>query len=471
MNQIRRFFFAFIVIALLFPAAPARANGAPPAAPVLGGPQLLEVKKTKVQLDTMTIVLDLQSTKGEADSPFWKNQLVFTGNYIFQNLSILDETLQVAFPLTTLSADCLNEPSFQTVPDSFKLKVNGADASFISQQTPNPNGTVCPPTDWAVVEITFPKQQTVTLDVTFTLAALRPDYVQAFEYLLEPAASWQAGIDKADIIFRTPYDLAKDSFLPKTSPGYLIEGNQLRWPKRGFEPNATDNITIVTVEPRTWLDILQLREDSKVDFAPAWFDLAEKYHLVAVYGEEVRYPTYYQFAFDAYQKAIGLDTKNADYYAAFGSLLFANCCGGENARTANPNTPGLQQALRQVEQALQINPDNAAARALLAQINDRIPGIPLTPPPTSTLTPSITPTITLTPPPSPTPTLTASPSPTATLTPTITNTPGPTNTPTLTPIPYLGETESRAVTFIIIIPMLVLAVLGGFVYLRRQPPQ
>ena len=375
-----RILIALIVCsALLFFAAPVKADVAPPSQPPGANP-LPGNGQTQVQMAAETVVITVQTT------PFWiksswpnvvNDWAKVKASFTMHNQGTSAENMQVQFPLENpngMGDGSFNYPLIQ----NFAVQVNGAPVSITKTTTPNPQGGNNPPVHWATFGATFPAGQDVHIDVSYALAATGYIPVDRFEYILETGAGWHGPIGSADLSLVLPYPAGPENVILDSSVPFkgAFSGNKVTWHDDNLEPTSADNLEIDMLQPAVWNESVaaQAAVASQPNNSEAWGSLGRAYkHAVIGYKGFLRDDDggkkLFDLAVQAYQKAIAISPNEAKWHAGYAELLWPA------AYSAYPiDNKFLSQALQEVQRALQLDPTNQQARTL-ADAMGNIPGI------------------------------------------------------------------------------------------------
>jgi hypothetical protein len=308
------------------------------------------------------------------------------------------------------------------------------------------------PVPWAEFDVTFPPGQDVNIRLTYRLEGSGEYPFVSFRYLLSTGAAWQDTIGSADLIVRLPYAANSQNVIldypigwSQTSPGAVLQGDEIRWHYADLEPGWEQDLDVALVMPAAWQKVLdeQARVANNPNDGEAWGRLGKLYKEMAFLRKEVRGdpggPELYALSKEAYARSIALLPDDALWHAGFAELYLMHyyLTSWNNPEAVSD----LISALDLLQRAVQINHRTPKARELLENISYSDPEyvrmegdqfiflyLTATPPP-PTKFPTETPL------PSPTPlstaTATASTTATATLPPSVSPQPSPGASPLL----------------------------------------
>jgi hypothetical protein len=473
-----------ILILFAIPQA-ALADIAPPSNPPGANPGPSE-ESTQVRMVAETVLINVLRTPPEGSL----GQATVTADFTMLNLGSEAETMGVRFPISA-NDGFFNYPEIKNL----QIVVNGTDVGYRRIEGLDSWGDTVP---WAEFDVFFPAGKEVYIQVSYLLEGSGEYPYIAFSYLLETGAGWQGTIGSADLTVRLPYEATSGNvFLDsspgwgETSPGALLTGNEVRWHYEELEPSRADNLSIVLVMPEAWGTVLNERQNVRdnPEDGEAWGRLGKILKEISRLRRGLRYDAggreLYEESRQAYIQSVTLKPNDAWWHAGYAELLW-NHYYWETFFT-NPNdTAEMLVVLNELNQSLELDPDNPVALALLEEISYALPeaveqtdgGFTLkwltaTPISEATSTPELDPTATLTLEPSstlPPPTATDIPSnaeqPPPTEPPPPTPEPPPTNVPPPTP-PPTAEPEPES-PLPICGSALLLPLLGLMVYWKGK---
>jgi hypothetical protein len=404
-----------------------QADAGPGPDPTISGIGPYQPQKTNVQMLSETVIIELPSSN---PTPNWGEvQFSVKASFTMQNQSEVEETMQVIFPLTRLDVPW-DTGRYHIISSSFVAKVNGQAVPITEITTPSEmtyspqNGDPVSPSEgkfyqevrWAAFEATFPIHQEVLLEVEYNMRG--GGGFSGIIYILETGAGWHGNIMSADIILKLPY-AATDEVIKDASAGYVFSGNEVRWKMVNFEPTRKDNIAIRVVNSVNWFSIIELRSKlaQNPKDADSWYELGNQYTKVAIWflTAECQYSPSYSLtsthfadlAAHAYKKALELRPDWGDAHLRLANILwfgnenvhkwFSNYNHEDKTQLIRPEDIYVQQVLHETDLAIAYGTtDDYYVCRLYSYMNNAIPQLELTPPPTKTLEP-VLPTETLVP--------------------------------------------------------------------------
>ena len=361
---------------------PAHADVAPPEPPH-GANVDPGTPATHVRMQAETVLLEVSLTQGSMNYP-----ARVTADFTMRNLGNQAEQLDVRFPLqlsySPLTPDeyCKNF-EYPSIED-FAVRVNGSPVSVtksfaqaidMRRGSTSIGQTVEIPC-WAHFPVNFPSGQDVSIRVSYTtrgvLGLFKADNYVGYSYILQTGAGWNGTIGSADISLRLPYAANAMNVREVQPESGVLSGNDVHWHFDDFEPDR--NIEAAIMIPDLWQRIA--KENQNVQRNPtdgeAWGRLGKAYKESIMDGRGFRADPasteMHQLSIAAYQKALALLPKDADWHYGFAEL---QCWEAEWDRFSQTD-PGYYQAIHdcveQLKLALDINPHHAKALELLQSI-------------------------------------------------------------------------------------------------------
>jgi tetratricopeptide (TPR) repeat protein len=425
-----------LLVLFVFPApvwadaAPAPPEQPPSANIVPGG------SSTQVRMLAETVLIDVQSQYPSSSL----GQAQVTASFTLRNLGSAAESMPVRFPLTFFQG---MDNGFGQYPEiqNIRVKVNNQPAST---RRVDWGWLDYANTPWEEFEVTFPPGKDVAIEVVYTAEGSGEYPYISFKYILETGAGWQGDIGSADLAVRLPYEANNQNIIlgettgwSTTTPGGVFSGREMRWHYDNLEPTPENNLVVSLVVVPAWQTVLV--ERANVTRSPkdgeAWGRLGKIYKEISRLRRGTRLDSggleLYRLAVEAYQNSVTLLPKDADWHAGFAELLYNHYYYGEFF-SHHPHHTEMLRALQELNRALEINPQNAKALAVLEEMRYAIPE-------TVQVNGDQVTFLWLTTTPTPKPSDTAQP---ATVTPTLPATATP--RPTLTPLPT--QTQAATVT-------------------------
>ena len=365
---------AFIVLAFVLLAipSPVLADVAPPANPP-GSNLQPDSETTQVRMVAETVQIDVKATDNLGSARV-------TADFSMRNLGEASESMAVRFPISA-------EDGFGNYPEitDLAIKVDGKPVSFQRVKYPD---TRYQSTDvpWAEFSVTFPTGQDVPIQVAYNLKGSGYMPFTAFYYILETGAGWKDTIGSADIILRLPYPASQQNVITnlqigwaETTPGGVIQGNEVRWHFDNFEPGPygpVQNMEFALVAPEIWRNVLKARAAAEKNPADseAWGQLAKSYKGIFLMsksyrtdpgGEEI-----YALSVAAYEKCLALNPKDAQWHAGFADLLANRAYWDSWFRDPSADA---YRALAEIQTALQLAPNDAKVLEIADVIHGTFP--------------------------------------------------------------------------------------------------
>lgn len=460
---------SILILCILAFTSTAKADGAPPPDPTVGGVGPYQPQKTNVQMMSETVIIEVPPSPSNVEE---LKQIKVNASFTMQNQGSVEEQMQVIFPLTRLNTGGNEEALYRVDISSFVAKVDGKSLP-ISEITTPPEIVITdmdhgfnPDVRWATFPVTFPIKQDVVFEVEYEMLNIASVYGEGFTgiaYILETGAGWYGNILSADIILRLPYPATEEA-IRYANPGYAISGNEIHWSLKNIEPTRQDNIEVSVIQVDYWKSILELRSrtNQNPSDADAWETLGDKYISLGTNMREGIITGidqhFNELAIQARQKVVELRPEWGDAHYKLAEILWFNNPSirkamrmGAEYTTPDPSLddPAIQQILHELQLAWSLGATDS-----LPYLNVVFPQLVIT-------TDSII-TVTVT-----SPIITLAPIATNTMSPTISPTMPPILTPTVspthTPIPI--EPPSSTNNNILFIIGISLITLGGvFIY-------
>jgi hypothetical protein len=426
--------FVILVAMVFFITEPVLADIAPPDWPQ-GANLAPGSENTQVRMVSEKVVIDLKGrilagSLGEANVTAIFNML---------NLGDDSETMYARFPLSFLYGFSSNSSEFPEI-NHLSIAIAGEQVEWRRVELPVVgNESLSIP--WAEFGITFPPGEEVLIEVTYTNRPVGEYPFIAYRYVLETGRGWKGSIGSAEIIVSLPYEANLHNVIvdettgwSRTTPGALLDGNQVLWHLENFEPTRESNIEISLVMPVTWKQVLEersrLAENS--EDGEAWGRLGKLYkessYLRSWFRKDAGGQDLYTLSVEAYENALDLLPEDALWHAGFADLLWKHAYW-DVFQPGSPNLDEIQRAVEEIMIAYNLKPEDRQILDILDEMTYSMPGAVVKIEDTYrflmlTATPTIVPTSTME--------VTASPD---------LNTPTPTKS--LFPSPTSGTTLSR----------------------------
>ena len=359
---------AIILFALLALPAPAYADIAPPAQPPGVNPEPGD-EATQVRMLSETVQLDVQA--GPTSDSLGRARV--TADFTMQNLGDQPESMAVRFPISA-SDGWLNFPEIkdlQIFVDGKAIpsrRIEGEDPRYGDDPVP-----------WAEFDVTFPPGEEVDIRVTYRLEGSGEYPFVSFRYLLSTGAGWKDTIGSADLIVRLPYEANPQNTIldehigwSKTSPGAVLQGDEIRWHHADFEPTLEQDLDVALVMPSAWQKVLaeQANIARNPDDGEAWGRLGRLYKEITFLRRGVRQDSggqeLYALSEEAYEKCLALLPEDALWHVGFAELYYKRY---EFIEWEKPAQEDLLRALDLLRHAVEINPRTPQARELLEEIS------------------------------------------------------------------------------------------------------
>lgn len=394
---------ALLLTSLLPGARPARADIAPPE-PAAGstlfpGDQGTQVRMVSEEV-TIEVAAQSQNPAGEAE---------ITASFRMHNLGESEEAMSVRFPLcasqngkyweTDISIPGLEDnrlnasyppiQRFSAWVDERPAPVTTTYETVLDyQQTDalgNPKNVQIP--CWANFPVSFPAGEEVTVRVSYTQQGY-PGYSHGaevnyirFTYYLFTGAGWKDTIGSADITVKLPSSAEPATVYEAWPERPALEGNEIRWHFEDFEPDgnlyqpaAEDPGAVIAgvMNPAIWSQIDRYREAvaARPEDGEAWGQLGKAYksavRMERGLREDEAGQEMYRLSREAYQKAVALLPKDADWHFGYADLV---CWRVEWL----PGAPGIAEdhaeCVEQIRETLALKPGHTRTLALLEELS------------------------------------------------------------------------------------------------------
>lgn len=216
-------------------------------------------------------------------------------HFDMQNLGAGTEKMWVEFPLQNATTAAMSGDEIK----GFQAKVNGEVVPVRYGSILNDTKSGGPEVNMTIAyfEVSFPSNRVQPVDVKYAIQpSMGEDKTQIYRYTLSTGRGWFGTIGQADIVVTFPSEIQPEMIIENT-PGSQVDGQQLLWVKKDFEPVETDNFwiklksppksldaTTVPVIPRnTWIEIgsAQLAIEKQPEQWQSWEYLADSYSALA----------------------------------------------------------------------------------------------------------------------------------------------------------------------------------------------
>ena len=395
--------FLFIVCALIILTSvkSAKADGAPPPEPDMGGVAPYQPIETNVQMMSETVLIDVlpHPTRWTTSEFNWNsNQVKVRASFTLRNQGATEEKMQVIFPLSRLDYPWLTS-SYNIIGSSFVAIVDGKpvpitqiatppelQATPEGLDTPLPDGLFLPDVGWAGFDVTFPVQKDVIVQVEYDMRADIMTGLHHVDYILETGAGWYGNILSADIIVHLPYPATPES-VPQAAAGCAFSGNEVQCKIENFEPQRKDNLSFGFIDTNDWSPALELRSrvEQYPDDADAWFKLGEKYYRLGLWWEDVLINQHMvDLSIEAFEKSIALRPDWGDAHLQLARVLWYNnpkyirgFGGGARQMNLKWEDPLIQRTIQELKLAASygITEDNYSYDNLANQIHGAFPDL------------------------------------------------------------------------------------------------
>ena len=362
-----------VIIACMLIANTTLADVAPPNMPPGSNPS--PNAQTKVQMSAERITISVQEIKNPTQQAYFVRDLSMAqvdGVFTMRNRGQASESMQVRFPLADPSG---MGSGFFTYPEvlNFSASVDGQLKPTTVISLPNPQSDDEPPVRWAAFDVTFPVTREVVISVSYSISPTGYLPEAVFAYVLSTGAGWYGPIGKADIALRLPYPATSENVvLDKTTRGARFVNGEVRWQRVSLEPTSKDDWYATLVEPGIWRAIVAARQAERAAprDAQKWLALSKAYiKAVPFKYEPMGGKRFLQLGIQAMQRAVTLAPRSADMRVEYADLLWYLY---RFDIAQNPNGKTGKLVYYQLNLALKLDPNNARAAALKADIEQAI---------------------------------------------------------------------------------------------------
>ncbi len=347
---------------------PAYADAAPPAQPPGANPEPGN-EITEVRMVAETVIIDVMENTPKGSL----GQAKVTANFTMRNLGSQAESMAARFPMGASDG----YSNLVKISD-MQIKVNGSIVNTWQIEGEDPWGYL-DEVPWMAFNVTFPPDQDVMIQVSYTLEASGELPFISYDYVFSTGAAWKGTIGSATLYVRFPYEVSDLNVLPFTSgesiAKHQLSARELKWVFDEFEPTIADNFRITLVAPSIWQQVIKERVEvnKHPDDGEAWGRLAKLYKELA-FSSRQRGFRYNDFSSDpgarslfamsvaSYEKAIERKWYDPLWHAGYADLLgyYAYYAGFEGIDTR----PEAEKALQHINIALDINPKDDKVRTI-----------------------------------------------------------------------------------------------------------
>lgn len=291
-----------------------------------------------------------------------------TADFNFRNQGLAAEFMQARFPMESLTGlGARYENGDPKLVRNFAVQAGGTALPVVVVQEPFTDG---PMFAWSTFPITFPVGKDVFLHVSYELDMTSGSSGDGLWYILQTGAGWYGTIGSAVVTFRFPYAVGPVNVAKPERA--VITGNEVRFFFSDFEPDYKDDVALGFAWPEAWRRVLDLERQtgenphdvrSIIALADAYQDLCEARGLDAS-----------RLAETTVMMGLTYSPDSADLHAEWAKIFLARLgplCGGYDADgfDRDQTVVGLQ---RELNLALQIDPQNELALKVQQTINDQL---------------------------------------------------------------------------------------------------
>lgn len=348
--------FLLLVVLLSFPQ-PALADIAPPIYPP-GAALEPGAESTAVEMRAETVLIDVKD--GGTNN---LGVARVTADFSMHNPSSQAEQLAVRFPISA------NDGRFE-YPEiaNISIQVDGRPVRYSRVNYPALRwGDEELP--WAEFNVDFPAGADTLIQVSYDLQGSGYFPYTAFYYVLHTGAGWSGNIGRAEITLRLPYPANPQNVVldyqigwAETTPGGVIDGNEVRWIFEDFEPGddgPVRDMEFALIAPAAWKALLGAQAEVKArpQDGEAWGRLGKRYKDLFLQSKGYRADPggleLYDRSLEAYEACLRLKPNDAQWHAGFAELLASRAYW--DAWMSDP-IPESYRALEEIHTALQLAP-------------------------------------------------------------------------------------------------------------------
>lgn len=366
MKRIFRILCVVVFVILIGLPVSARADIAPPGQPPGSNPEP-GAEFTEVRMVAETVVIEVQASTPQNSL----GQAKVSADFTMRNQGNTSENMGVRFPLGVNNG-------FGEIPEikNLSVKVNGSPVVThrIMQEDP-----VWGNVPWAEFDVTFPPNQDVNIQVSYLLEGTGEYPFIAFYYVLHTGAGWKDSIGSADLIVRLPYEANTQNVIfdeqigwSSTTPGGMIQGQEIRWHFDNLEPDQSNDFEISLVMPSTWQKVV--KEQAILNANPkdgeAWGRLGKLYKEMYFFRRGFRHDPggiqLYTMSVEGYEKALTYLPNDALWHAGFADLLAVDSYYA--LQEGNDSRAGMLRSMQEIHRALELSPNDAKVKEIAEKI-------------------------------------------------------------------------------------------------------
>jgi tetratricopeptide (TPR) repeat protein len=379
-NKISRFamkkFLALLIILFLFPS-PVYADTIPPnQAP--GANLIPSNANTYVAIEREYVTIKPRPKAANGDL----EQADVDVFYTMMNHGFMDEYMTVRMPLTSLEAQNNNNTALPEITD---VSVTVA-TSPVTVRRVMWGQAGQPDTPWAEFSMVFPLMKEIDVEVKYTLNGVGVYPFVSYKYILSVGTAWWGKVTRLNVQVYLPYEAdyqntfqGEDMGWLSTTPFGYLRDQEMYWNYLNLIFDKGSYVQASFVVPAVWQTVLKERAnvDKTATDGQAWKRLADLYKSILLLPQGMRSDPgglgLYPLSLEAYRKAISLLPNDADNYSNYADLLY-NHYYGMQASGVQPDRSEITLSLQALQHALEIDPNNQKASAVLGEIQKTLPG-------------------------------------------------------------------------------------------------
>ncbi len=363
-------------LAVMLSATAVLADVAPPAQPP--GSNIAPGKATNVVMSAEYVELVI-----EARAPGSNKHLGLAGDntqarvsatFTMTNRGASAERLAVRFPLSDPSG---RSDGFFRYPEiqGFAANVDGRKLTTrvapVAATKANPDRSGV---NWATFDVIFPSRSDTVIRVSYTLSATGYTPEASFYYVLQTGAGWRGPIGQATIVARLPYAATPDNVIPSRNgpKPSVFSGNEVHWVFHAFEPAPKDDIRFTVIEPKQWQAILGARAAVAANPGDGerLLELARAYYraIFIKYEPSANTAQFVEPAKASFRAGLKILPKSARTLVEFARML-RDLLPNPAGYAAEADAQNVEEVIGLLDDALEIDPDSAAARETLLEVD------------------------------------------------------------------------------------------------------
>jgi hypothetical protein len=368
-----RSFLLLLLIAGIPFSRPLDPDAAPPLQPP--GSSIGPEGQTQVEMISETITLTIVPAASPPTDAWLAGDYFHAdvqASFTMRNTGSGEEQLNVRFPMMNLAGWGDGYGRFPKVQD-FQVRIDGVATAYTEITVPNESGYEEEPIAWASFPVSFPVNEDVLIEISYTLLPSGYFPQSDLYYLLQTGSGWKGTIGSGDVYLIFPYEVNIDNYFldvaaDSSLPAPTFEGNVVHWHFEDLEPTQDDNIGMQFLAPQEWQSVLAAREAAAANFSDplVWMTLGDAYKDAQGYRRmDPGVRDLYNKAKDAYQYALLLEPGALEPHLNLANLIL------QEMWTTNEITQDMVDELySHINYVLELEPGNADALVVSSQFAD-----------------------------------------------------------------------------------------------------